>query len=284
MRKPETKNVIEVKAPPISGKEMKKGITEEIRYKLIAIFDTHIPHNLPLEGFIEFLKDEKPTHLLIGGDFVNLDSLNHWNDDQGNLKEKEGKRLEDDISAANSVLLRLMKAVGEGCKIVYLEGNHELWAKKYVEKNPEMEGVVSIERQLKLKEKGIQYIELDSDENFYKLGNIVYTHGDEARGQYHARKMMDIFNSKVRYGHRHTRQMIARATKTGMPDVDAENIPAMCDNEKYMKGLPTGKRSGFHIVYYLKDGSEYEYTIEQKDGRFVFNNKIYGQKEPKKRG
>ena len=46
--------------------------------KVVALFDVHIPHNIPLGGVYDFLNDEKPDVVIIGGDFLNVDSLSHW--------------------------------------------------------------------------------------------------------------------------------------------------------------------------------------------------------------
>ena len=42
----------------------------------LAIYDTHIPHNINLRPVYNFIEHYRPTHFIIGGDFLNLEWVN----------------------------------------------------------------------------------------------------------------------------------------------------------------------------------------------------------------
>ncbi|MBD3360485.1 hypothetical protein GF366_01645 [Candidatus Peregrinibacteria bacterium] len=248
--------------------------------KIIAIFDAHVPHNLDLKGFIEFLRDEQPNHLILGGDFLDIHSLNSWDKVGGRGLKLEGARFLKEMDAGNDMLDRIQAVLPKKCKIVYLEGNHEDRTSRYEEKNPESEGMYNIPDHLNLDARGIQWIPLKSRNNFYsfktKDGPLLFTHGVEGRGKYHANKILDGFNCNVRYGDRHTEQTVTRPVKNSIsPKIQAKCVPAMCSEQGYMGGRPDAWRRGFYMAYILPDGHFYEYVIQVVNGKFVFNNKIY---------
>jgi len=135
--------------------------------KVVALFDTHIPHNINLSGIMEFLRDFKPEYLILGGDIMNIDSLSHWSLAGGKRLTLEGKRLKKECEVTKIILDQLRDAVGESCNIVYLEGNHEDWVNQYIDKNPEMKGIIDLPLMLDLEKRNIKWIPYTSKNNYY---------------------------------------------------------------------------------------------------------------------
>ena len=125
----------------------------------VGIFDSHLDDKgfHPPYGVVKkFIKHEQPNRIVIGGDFMDLASLSHWNEKKRLIME--GKRFTKEVKIANQELDFLQENSEEQ---VYIEGNHENWVEQYIERHPEMEGVLNLPIQLRLEERGIKWIPRD---------------------------------------------------------------------------------------------------------------------------
>lgn len=243
--------------------------------KVVALFDIHIPNNISLEGIYNFLTDERPDILILGGDFMDMQSLSHWAMAGGKKLTLEGKRYQKECNEARSVLDRLRSCVGKGCEIVYLEGNHEDWVNQYIDRNPEMEGIINLPLMLDLEGRNIKWIPFKSGSNFYKVGKLYYTHGEYTVDN-HAKKMLQVWNCNIRYGHMHQHSTVTRTSKKGIGDMHkAISVPCLCKEGDYMIGRSNNWSHGFHIAYVKPSGNFYEYVVPIIDGAFYFNGKLY---------
>jgi len=243
--------------------------------KVISLFDIHVPYNIDLRGVIKFLADEKPDKLILGGDIMNVDSLSHWSLAGGKRLTLEGKRFQKECDVMGELLDELREAVGEGCEIVYLEGNHEDWVNQYIEQHPEMEGIINIPLMLELEERNIKWIPYKDKNNYYKVGKLYYTHGEYVN-KYHSAKMLQAWNCNIRYGHLHTHQVATKTSKKSIGDTHkAISIPCLCKDGDYLQGKSNSWMQGFHIAYIKPNGNFIEYVIPIIQGAFFFNNKEY---------
>jgi predicted phosphodiesterase len=101
----------------------------------IAYYDAHVPHNIDFTQILDFQKFYKPTHIVIGGDFLNMESCSHWN--EGMFKEVGFGRLRANIlgemSAGQDLLCRI-RCASPHAEIYYIPGNHEnhvFWAAQH---------------------------------------------------------------------------------------------------------------------------------------------------------
>lgn len=243
--------------------------------KVISLFDVHAPHEISFDGILKFLKKEKPNLLILGGDFMNIDSLSRWSLAGGKRLTLEGKRFAKECKYAEALLDRLQLASGKDCKIIYLEGNHEDWVNQYIEQHPEMQGIIDLPLMLNLEERGIAWIPYRSKDNYYKVGKLFYTHGDYCN-VHHARKMVSSWNCNVRYGHVHTHQVFTSSSKRGISDQNkAIAIPCLCKDGSYMESRPTSWSHGFHIAHINKRGDFWENVIQINKGKFMFDGITY---------
>ena len=54
--------------------------TPDTTQRHVALYDSHIPHNIKFSGILKFLEAYKPTQLILGGDMLNLEWASHWNE------------------------------------------------------------------------------------------------------------------------------------------------------------------------------------------------------------
>jgi predicted MPP superfamily phosphohydrolase len=255
---------MEVKAPKVEGYK-----------KVIALFDIHIPNNIPLEGIFKFIKDEKPDVVVLGGDIMDIQSLSHWAINGNKRIQLEGKRFQKECDETNLFLDNLMKSVGANCQIIYLGGNHESWVEQYIDQNPSMEGLINLPKMLFLKERKIRWIPYTDSENYYKFGKLYYTHGEYTCTN-HAKKMLEVWNCNIRYGHLHSHQVWSKTGRRGIGDMHkAVSIPCLCKEGDYLAGKSNNWSHGFHFAYVKPNGNFLEYVIPIVDGHFLFNTKTY---------
>ena len=114
--------------------------------KILVLPDVHLTQDSYSNyyGMVKnFMRDFKPHETIILGDFMNCDSLSHWN--ENNKKELEDKRYQKECDFANQELDYIQRY---SRRVVYLEGNHEYWVYQYLEKNPNLIGSLEIPKKL----------------------------------------------------------------------------------------------------------------------------------------
>jgi len=256
--------------PPDSLFNMKNDLK-----KVIALFDVHIPNNIDLSGILKFLNDEKPDILILGGDFMDVESLSHWAMAGGKRLTLEGKRWKEECRIAGEMLDKFREIVGKKCEIVYLMGNHEEWPSQYIDRNPEMSGIIDIQLMLELDKRNIKWIPYKCEKNFYKVGKLYFTHGEYTVNN-HSLKMLRSYNCNIRYGHLHTYQAVTKTSKKDIGDMHtAISVPCLCKPGEYLGGKCTSHINGFYVAYIKPDGNFFEYVIMIINNHFFFNNKLY---------
>jgi predicted phosphodiesterase len=94
----------------------------------IAYHDVHVPHNIDFGPVLAWQKKFNPTHIIINGDFLNLEHASHWN--EGLFKTigyaDVGKALKEELIAGQALLKRI-RAASPKAKIYFVPGNHEHW-------------------------------------------------------------------------------------------------------------------------------------------------------------
>src|SRR5258705_8957295 len=96
-----------------------------------------------------------------------------------------------------------VRAVNRQAWIEWIEGNHENWVEQYVDANPQLTGMLEVESQCHVAERGIHYVPFWRDnKNTVKIGKATFVHG-QYTNKYHAAKMVDAYGCNVYYGHTH---------------------------------------------------------------------------------
>ncbi len=214
----------------------------------------------------KFIKDFQPDVVYLDGDFADCCSLSHWNLQK--RRKMEGLRHKREISLIDKELVFLEKHCG---KIVWLEGNHCNWVSQYLDKNPELEGLIEYQELLHLKERGIEWVPFNE---LLKVGRLRLTHGYYTN-EHHAKKHLNELGCNVVYGHTHKGQSATKNMITQKP-IKAWGLGCLCNKKpSYLKGKRGGWNHEFAVLYVATNGEFNLYPIDIINNRFYFNGKSY---------
>jgi len=243
--------------------------------KGVALFDVHLtqgalprPYVAAKKFVSNHLGKKKWDLIVIGGDFMNMDSLSHW--DRDKRRKMENKRFFQETMRARKELDDLRYHTKD---MVYLEGNHENWVEQYIDRNPEMEGMIELPKQLELEAKKVDWIPMNE---LYKVGHLYFTHGMWTN-KYFAAKHIQELGCNIVIGHKHQEQTFSSSAKMQKP-IKAWGIGCLCDSAPhYMKGKPTNWSDGFAVFYWDdKTGDFNMYPVTMVKNKFLFEGKRYG--------
>lgn len=237
--------------------------------KIVALFDCHVPFNIPLDPVFEFIQDFKPTEVILGGDCHDWTAVCLWVADQS--RALDGGTVLQNYADLKSTVLDPLRKVAPKAKTIYLEGNHENWLRKASLINPNGRGYWELENNLP---KDIQIIPVNQA---YKVGpNLVLIHGIY-HNLYHARKTVEAFHISVIYGHMHTFQ-----SHTLISPVDSskyyvgQSIGCLSTlNPAFMKNKPNAWMNGFCYIHLNADGSFHHVPVVIVKGKFYANGRRY---------
>lgn len=143
---------------------------------------------------------------------------------------------------------------------------------RYLDKNPEMEGIIEVPIVLNLKERGIDYYRLNT---YYHLGHIYFTHGLYTN-EFHAKKTLMNVGKNIVTGHLHTNQTYMMSMMFQKP-IMAYSMPCLCNKKPdYMKNRPSNWMSGFGVMYVDTKTKLFNlYVVNIINNTFIWNGKIY---------
>jgi len=252
--------------------------------KVILLPDIHHPfHNKKaVRSVFEFMKWFKPDAVVLLGDNLEMQAINHWQQEKGNKKYFEGVRLLHDYADFTKDILEPIEEICPKATREWLDGNHELWATNLIKRFPQLEGMIEPEIAMKLKERGWNYtpfIKKDGRRGSIKMGKLTITHGHYTN-KYHASKTSDTYSGSVVYGHAHDLQS---HTKVHIEDPNdyhtATAIGCLCDlSPEFLWGQPNRWVHAFGVLY-VRDGGEYNlYVPVIINGKFTYAGKTFGGK------
>ena len=236
--------------------------------KIVVLPDVHMDTSIPkaYEVVKKFIKDFKPDKVILLGDFMDVSAFSAWDLDKKRLME--GRRWEKEVELANSELDFLQKYSKQ---IIYLEGNHEDRVERYLDKHPEMEGMIEVPIVLNLKERKIDWYKMNE---LYKLGHCYFTHGMWIN-KYHAQAHMARLGCNIMYGHTHRPQSDSMSMQMQKP-IRAYGLGCLCDKAApYLKGRPSNWGTEFAVIYMDKDKHFTRYPVEIFNNKFIFNGVLY---------
>jgi hypothetical protein len=257
--------------------------------KFVALFDAHVgwvkvpkngklvnkkSHNpQALKAALRFIDDFAPDIAILGGDQINCGPVSHWNDKKP--RNLEGLRLKDEYDECDELLISKLLHVKTKH---WLTGNHEVWVDKLITTHTGLEGLISPNDYLELTKRGWQVHEQYA---VVTEGHLNWTHGERAKGEYHAKKMWMDYKCCIRYGHLHGSQVyLVTSLFDKKFKQDAKCIPCMCDlNYDYSYNQPHNHINGFNYGYIFPDGTFTDYVVTMINNKFVVNNKIYDGKQ-----
>lgn len=248
-------------------------------YKVIVLPDTQIPFHdvLTMKAVEKYMADERWDEWLQLGDLLDYDQISHWNDGK---PESLVRGLEGDYKIANEILDRhqaIVRKKNPKAKFTVLAGNHCIRPEKFVEKNPQMKGLIEMEHGLRFKERGIKYVKCYPKGEIHQIGNAYFTHGLYT-GTNHAKKHVDNFGVSVFYGHTHQCQSFSKVLWGKNKTVVGESLGCLCRYDlPYVGENPTAWQQAVTTFYFRPDGYFNHFVSRIFNHKFTApNGKTYG--------
>lgn len=235
----------------------------------VGLFDVHLdpmldefhPAYLAARNFI---LDIKPDGIVLGGDWGSFDSLGNWNKNKPLIAE--GKRYEDDREVCLDELYFLKNKL-HNTEFHWLTGNHEQRARWYVEKNPEMEGFIDINRDLMLYDLCETVTEYN---DIMTIGELSWAHGF-FYNVYHSAKTLHEFGDNIVYGHVHNFQSASKNQHFSRKEYISQSIGCLTDRyPEWKSNSPTRFQNGFVVVEYRHNGQFTMHPIIIINGHFMY--------------
>jgi len=251
-------------------------VSEKKRNTILVISDAHHPeHDRKVWATtLELAKDIKPGEVILLGDFLEMSSVSQHGG-------AELEKLTEDFAAGKQALRQIREAVGEDCRITYLEGNHESRLTRFLmSKAPSLRDSLSYQIGLEMDSLGVEWV--PEFKQPVTRGDIDFTHGHqdlrERPSKYHTGKMAEIYGRPERtviYGHTHKPQIFTRPTVGG----HATAIGLGCSrtlSPGWLHGAQAGWVHQIAVVYLSGAGRSYVYPITFKHGQTMWSGKFYG--------
>lgn len=214
-----------------------------------------------------YMADLQPDEIIYLGDLLDLNCISAHN--LGNLRAVESTRLLKDFDAANAMLDRHAELTPLTKRRTYAEGNHEFRASRWVDANPQMEGIIDIEKNLRLKERGIKYYKSWSKGEVHRIGKAAFVHGIYTSTN-HAKNHVDAYGENVFYGHVHDVQAHSKTTHGDNKTIIGQSLGCLCDyKQDYMKGHPSKWQQAFGVFNFFPDGFFNYYVVSIFKHRFI---------------
>lgn len=241
----------------------------------IVLWDGHYPYHdkEAFNSICNFIKDQKPDIIGLGGDWLDLSIVSHWNTDKE--RERAGRTLYKDYDGLNKDVITKLEKLSNWSDKFYLTGNHEDFIEQYIDKNPQLEGLIEFDECLNLKKRGWKVVPLN---DHYQIGKMSFIHGFYTN-QYHAKKTIDTWgdDSCIFYGHVHDiqSQTVVFRGAHGLPRM-AQSCGCLCNkNPDYLKNKPNKWVHAFLFFTIRADGTFTHFVIPIINGHFSFGRKTY---------
>lgn len=224
-----------------------------------------------LKVALDFVKDFKPDHIILGGDILDCGCISHHN--HGKPGAVEGLRLLADAKELSAAVIEPLEKL-KTKSLTYIVGNHEDWLNDLTLQIPALEDIIDVKSMLKLSNRW----KIVPNGETHKLGKLIFMHGDQIKGGEHSAKWATVaWEANVRFGHHHTLQMY---TKTSSKDDNGHTgmaIPCLCrKNPNYTAGSPNRWMQGFAWGYVNgPEGVFNDYVSVIVNGKAIINGKVY---------
>ena len=262
-----------------------------------ALFDVHVPHHINLSPVIGFIKDYKPTHFIIGGDYLNLEWASHWNEKEFKYigLEKLSGMLNEELEAGRAVLKSLAAALPKDCVKYYIPGNHEEWLYWACMTYPALAGSVTlgvesmtfksdlaeirkqvvsdlIVKHLQTDSLGFKVLRYGKELN---LGRLTYIHGHQVSGVAAMRRKYPA--RSVVCGHHHIENTELQFNSGDQKMTNQYTVvPCLCHlSPGYLQDGSTRWANGLWTADVLPTGNFDGRVVKVVDGCIMSNGKLY---------
>ncbi len=237
--------------------------------KVLALSDIHYPYEdkKTMKAVEKYMATQKWDELIYLGDVLDFDCVSSHNKKKPGLTA--GKSVQADYDYVNKIFDRHRGIVGPNCKINFIQGNHDQRIERWIEEFPAMKGILEVQKGLKLKERGINWVPYWSTGVVYKIGKASFIHGRYTNDT-HAKKHVSAYGTSTFYGHLHDRQLYSLTHNGDNKTIIGESLGCLCDYRQYWaKGYPNRWQQAFGIFYFLPNGNFTHYVPSIFDHKFV---------------
>lgn len=243
--------------------------------KGVFLSDIHLPFEINLSPIFDYIKDLKPNTIILGGDIIDADGtfgIDGWTADK--VQSDGLPAFDRDVKLLKAFILKL-KSASPRSQIVYLEGNHEeRYRRPKMRYGELLKGKFDLMKEVGIK--NIKFIPYGDYDSFYKVGDMLFTHGTIFPDS-HAKKMAQAYlPNKVTYGHIHDFQ--SYTTHNGDPRKAgryALTAGCLCGRlPDYKKGQPNKWISGF-VSWISINGCTTSTPILIENGKFAVGGRVY---------
>ncbi len=242
--------------------------TKPATERAVFLGDWHVPYHDPVavELVFAFVKWFRPTVVFLIGDYLDCYAV------PSRFEKDPQKRLgfQDELDAGNAILRRLRLTVGQECRIVYMDGNHEHRLPRALCGIPEFASLrsLTIPALLGLDDLGIEHRTYHQSEQWHGLH---IEHGDRVRSVSGAtaKAMLEARGVSGISGHTHRQGSYFKTDRSGVR-VWYEN-GALCRlDPEYVIGRPPNWQQGFSVGYALKGRTRF--ALEQVT---IFSKRLF---------
>ena len=243
--------------------------------------DQHFPLHDPkaISCTLQAIEIVKPDIFINIGDVGEWESVSawKWKGKKCPPLEYQTPIIEEDIEDVNEGMDLFDTALDKvKCKTKHmLEGNHDDWTNRFVERYPYM-AQYAFKNAVSLKKRGNVYHTYNKP---LKIGKVNFIHGAYAT-TYHAKKHLEAYGSNIVYGHTHDIQRHS-LTKLDSGTIGAWSIGCLKDmrpeKNKWLRGRLHNWNHAFAIVnFYPNNNFQVEVIEIQKGECFVWGEHIIG--------
>jgi hypothetical protein len=212
------------------------------------------------------------------GDVLDLGCISSHN--EANLRAVEGQRILKDYKICDAKILQpheqIIRKSNPKARIVWISGNHEFRATRWLSFNTQAIGMFEPEIVLKLKERNIEWIDFWEKGEVFKIGKATFGHGkycNEGHAKKHALRYSVPYGS-FPYGHTHDTNCCV-VPGANNKTIIAQSLGHLSKMPKWMQGSPSNWEQAFAVFEFMPDG-QYNYSVIRiKNHRFVFNGVVY---------
>lgn len=252
------------------------GLKDHEVFRVVVQPDTHVPEydKAAMSVFCDFLDFYKPHGLINLGDFMEMESVAHWEP-----MLTRARRFVPEVKVGKEVLEMIGDAAGKQCKFKkFITGNHEYWLQMYLtQKIPEVfDGIEDLDIKLDLnaflglEKLGYGIIPINE---ILGVGQASFIHGYYT-GTHHAAKHLSVFGCNIYYGHVHDVQSHSGVSVRGLHEAMSLGCLRTL-NAPFLKGKPQNWSHAFGVFEFRKDGTYTRYAPIIVNGSFSFAGRIF---------
>jgi predicted phosphodiesterase len=251
----------------------------EIVSRAVYVPDAHgrFVDRYALGAVLDFIQRNHVDQVIHLGDWLDNNPVSRHIEHSPRLKE--GERLLDEYRYTEKHIItpleQAMRVKNRKAKLVMHEGNHESWVSKWLNKHPEIEGMVEPENYFRFAERGIKYVYSDSRGELYKNGHLYSLHGHFV-SKNHAERHVSDYGVNVVYGHTHKVVQTPKVLRGKNKTLMATSLGCICKYDlPYMRGKPTDWQHAFGVYERLSNGFHNLYPVLIFNGSAAFGGNVY---------